>query len=157
MKDTKEEELVLVNSTALQSDLSISSFDRLHWLLTRDCLSYTSLRVGIFMLVFLSYHTVVSYVSSCCSISAFFDHAVYKVYFICCYTFLNYPLCFCILFASCSFFVTRVTLLFRPALFPSSLTICKWASVKLGDTLGMLIWRETINGILCCFGGNTDK
>ena len=32
-----------------------------------------------------------------------------------------------------------------------------WASVKLGDTLGMLIWRETINGILCCFGGNTDK
>ena len=23
-------------------------------------------------------------------------------------------------------------------------------SVKLGDTLGMLIWRETINGILCC-------
>ena len=35
----------------------------------------------------------------------------------------------------------------------------KWASVKLGDTLGMLIWRETINGISCCFGGNmpTDK
>ena len=23
-------------------------------------------------------------------------------------------------------------------------------------TLGMLIWRETVNGILCCFGGNTD-
>ena len=34
---------------------------------------------------------------------------------------------------------------------------CIWASVKLGDTLGMLIWRETINEILCCFGGNTDK
>ena len=33
-----------------------------------------------------------------------------------------------------------------------------WASVKLGDTLGMmLIWLETINGILCCFGGYTDK
>ena len=32
-----------------------------------------------------------------------------------------------------------------------------WASVKLGHTLAMLIWRETINGILCCFGGNTDK
>ena len=32
-----------------------------------------------------------------------------------------------------------------------------WASVKLGDTLAMLIWRETINGILCCFDGNTDK
>ena len=31
------------------------------------------------------------------------------------------------------------------------------ASVKLGDTLGMLIWLETINGILCCFGGYTDK
>ena len=31
------------------------------------------------------------------------------------------------------------------------------ASVKLGDTLGMLIWLETINGILCYFGGNTDK
>ena len=30
------------------------------------------------------------------------------------------------------------------------------ASVKLGDTLGMLIWLETINGILCYFGGNTD-
>ena len=26
-----------------------------------------------------------------------------------------------------------------------------------GDTLGMLIWLETINGILCCFGGYTDK
>ena len=33
----------------------------------------------------------------------------------------------------------------------------QWASVKLGDTLAMLIWRETINGIVCCFGGNTDK
>ena len=32
-----------------------------------------------------------------------------------------------------------------------------WASVKLGDTLAMLIWREKINGIVCCFGGNTDK
>ena len=32
-----------------------------------------------------------------------------------------------------------------------------WASVKLGDTLAMRIWRETINGILCCFGGNTGK
>ena len=32
-----------------------------------------------------------------------------------------------------------------------------WASVKLGDTLGMLIWLETINGMLCYFGGNTDK
>ena len=21
----------------------------------------------------------------------------------------------------------------------------------------MLIWREIINGIVCCFGGNTDK
>ena len=31
------------------------------------------------------------------------------------------------------------------------------ASIKLGDTLGMLIWREIINGMLCCFGGNTDK
>ena len=31
------------------------------------------------------------------------------------------------------------------------------ASVKLEDTLAMLIWRETFNGILCCFGGNTDK
>ena len=25
--------------------------------------------------------------------------------------------------------------------------ILKWASVKLGDTLGMPIWLETINGI----------
>ena len=32
-----------------------------------------------------------------------------------------------------------------------------WASVKFGDTLGMLIWLETINGMLCYFGGNTDK
>ena len=32
-----------------------------------------------------------------------------------------------------------------------------WASVKLGDTLGMPIWLETINGISCCFGGYTDK
>ena len=32
-----------------------------------------------------------------------------------------------------------------------------WASVKLGDTLGMLIWLETINGILCCFGGYTEN
>ena len=32
-----------------------------------------------------------------------------------------------------------------------------WALVKLGDTLGMLIWLETINGMLCCFGGYTDK
>ena len=30
-----------------------------------------------------------------------------------------------------------------------------WASVKLRDTLR--IWRETINGSLCRFGGNTDK
>ena len=29
-----------------------------------------------------------------------------------------------------------------------------WASVKLEDTLAMQILRETINGILCCFGGN---
>ena len=35
--------------------------------------------------------------------------------------------------------------------------LVKWASVKLGDTLGMLIWLETINGILGCFGGYTDK
>ena len=35
--------------------------------------------------------------------------------------------------------------------------ITLWASVKLGDTLGMLIWRETIKEIVCCFGGNTDK
>ena len=34
---------------------------------------------------------------------------------------------------------------------------CIWASVKLGDTLGMPIWLETINGIWCCFGGYTDK
>ena len=32
-----------------------------------------------------------------------------------------------------------------------------WASVKLGDSLAMLILRETINEIVCCFGGNTDK
>ena len=32
-----------------------------------------------------------------------------------------------------------------------------WASVTLGDTLGMLSWRETINVMLCCFGGKTDK
>ena len=24
-----------------------------------------------------------------------------------------------------------------------------WASVRLGDTLAILIWRETINGMLC--------
>ena len=36
-------------------------------------------------------------------------------------------------------------------------SVCIWASVKLGNILGMLIWRETINGIVCCFGGNTDK
>ena len=24
-------------------------------------------------------------------------------------------------------------------------------------SMAMLIWQETINGILCCFGGNTDK
>ena len=39
----------------------------------------------------------------------------------------------------------------------SAASFAIWASVKLGDTLRMLIWRETINGILCCFGGNTDK
>ena len=37
----------------------------------------------------------------------------------------------------------------------SSRSLCV-ASVKLGDTLAMLIWRETFNGILCCFVGITD-
>ena len=32
-----------------------------------------------------------------------------------------------------------------------------WETVKLEDTLAMRIWSEKINGILCCFDGNTDK
>ena len=62
----------------------------------------------------------------------------------------------------------------RSVMIYQSITQCVWNTIILAceqtcnyrvymgigqirRPLAMRIWRETINGILCCFGGNTGK